>query len=60
MEKTGFEDTELKFIWESDILEDKEGNIAVVVWIKEWGMFGACRCQPTRIVFSAGIYKHLL
>ena len=21
---------------------------------------GACRCQPTRTVFSAGIYKHLL
>lgn len=40
MEKTGFEDTEFRFIWESDILEDKEGNIAVVVWIKEWGMFG--------------------
>ena len=40
MEKTSFKCIENKFIWESDILEDKQGNIGIVTWIKEWGMFG--------------------
>ena len=57
MEKTGFEDTEFKFIWESDILEDKEGNIAVVAWIKEWGIFGVLVGDEFEDYINGGVKK---
>lgn len=36
----GSKDKDNILIFEGDILKDTEDNIAVVLWIKEWGMFG--------------------
>ena len=57
MEKTDFVDEDRKVIYESDILEDKEGNIGAVVWIKEWGMFGVLVGDEFEDYINGGVKK---